>query len=177
MASSNIPPNKASAITTSLMNPDLELENSDRDGIILNGSLPSTLDCTPSKAATATFRRSLEIENVEAAPRQPSFATQWERIEKKVPRPFVRCGRKIVDWVQGPKPPRAYMIVPILERWQTLPARLLARFPKLLRICIFSIVCIVWIVLFAVIISKDDLPSNFGGLGAPVRLGCVANLW
>jgi len=137
-----------------------------------------TPDDTPSKAATPTRRPSLEIDDTPQRYAQWPVASQWwTRIAERTPAPVARCGGKVVDWVKGPDPPRIYHVTPFFERWQTLPVRLLARLPRWLRLCVFGIGCILWIVLFAVIIDHYGLPADIGGYGAPVRLSCVNNLW
>jgi phosphatidylserine synthase len=70
-----------------------------------------------------------------------------------------------------------HRIDPIFERIQTLPVRLLARLPRWMRVCIYAIACVVWTVLFGVIITNYSLPTNFAGFGSPVGLSCVASLW
>lgn len=103
----------------------------------------------------------------------------WQRkIEQYTPAPVARWGRKVGEWVKGPKPPRKkYAIHAWFERWQTLPTRSLARLPKWMRVGIYGIACILWIVIFAVVISDGALPSDIGGFGAPVKLSCENNLW
>lgn len=174
----DIPPRSAATATTVPGALDLEhgRPDHDPDPITSSGSSQSTPDGTPLKVVTPTRRRSLEIED--AGPRHQSrFAPQWRKIEEKVPAPVTRWARKGVRWIKGPEPSRTYRITPVLERWQTLPVRLLARLPKWLRICIYGIACILWIVIFGVVISDYSLPTNIGGFGAPVRLSCVNNLW
>jgi hypothetical protein len=102
----------------------------------------------------------------------------WTRkLRDRTPAPVARWSRKVVEWGKGPKPPSRYTITPFLERWQTLPVRLLARLPEWMRICIYAAACVIWIVIFAVVISDGGLPSDIGGFGAPVKLSCVNNLW
>lgn len=161
-------PRKTASATTTALGGDLELGNRDHDRIT---PIQSTPDGISSKAATPSARGSLEVHSPGAG------ASRWTRIEEKLPAPLTRCKNTIVDWFKGPKPPRTYRIVPLFERWQTFPARLLARLPKLLRICIFGMACLVWIVVFAVIIKKNDVQSGIGGFGAPLRLSCVTNIW
>ena len=110
--------------------------------------------------------------------RQSRRAPPWtSKLGECTPAPVARWGRKVVEWVKGPKPPSRYTITPFLERWQTLPVGLLARLPEWARICIYAIACVVWIVTFAVVVSDGGLPSDIGGFGAPVKLSCVNNLW
>lgn len=174
MASRESPRKSANVTTSAVGDSDLELGNRDHDRIT---TIQSTSDGTPSKAATPTARRSLEAHSLGAVPPGRDGASRWTSIEEKIPIPLTKLGHRIVDWLRGPKPPRTYRIVPFLERWQTFPARLLARLPKPLRICVFVVTCVIWIVVFAVVIKKDDLQSSVGGLGAPFRLSCVTNLW
>ncbi|CAO2649080.1 Nn.00g100290.m01.CDS01 [Neocucurbitaria sp. VM-36] len=179
MAARGNPSKSARVSTTVPLDPDLEHGSHEHDGdrIIPSGSYSVTPDGPGSKAATPSLRRSLEIDDGTLR-HQSTFALQWrKRIGHRIPAPIAHYGDKIVTWIRGPKPPRIYRITPFFERWQTLPVRFLARLPKWLRICIYSIFCILWIVLFAVILSEYGLPENIGGLGAPVRLGCVDSLW
>ncbi|CAN9406908.1 unnamed protein product [Alternaria alternata] len=63
--------------------------------------------------------------------RQSRRTPPWTRkLGECTPAPVARWGRKAVEWVKGPKPPSRYTITPFLERWQTLPVRLLARLPE-----------------------------------------------
>jgi hypothetical protein len=111
-------------------------------------------------------------------PRHSADAPSWkQQLRRRTPAPLARWSRKAVAWVKGPEPAKKYSITPLFERWQTLPIRLVARLPKWLRICSYGILCILWIVIFAVVISDRSLPSDIGGFGAPVRLSCVNNLW
>ncbi|KAF1845912.1 uncharacterized protein K460DRAFT_338648 [Cucurbitaria berberidis CBS 394.84] len=177
MAAHDIPSNIARNTTTAPVDLDVEHGTHDHDRITPSGSSSSTPDDSGSKAATPNARRSLEIED--ARPRHRSmFGSRWRRsVGDKIPAPVARYGNKMVNWIRGPQPPRTYRIAPFFERWQTFPVRLLARLPKWLRICIYAISCILWIILFGVILSDYSLPSNFGGVGAPVSLGCVSSLW
>jgi hypothetical protein len=101
----------------------------------------------------------------------------WARVEERVPAPVSRCCRKIVKWTRGPEPPKIYHVVPVFERAQTLVVRLLARIPLWARLCIYILAFVLWAVLFGVLLSKDSLPKNIAGFGAPVRLSCVTSLW
>ncbi|CAN9392889.1 unnamed protein product [Alternaria alternata] len=95
--------------------------------------------------------------------RQSRRTPPWTRkLGECTPAPVARWGRKVVEWVKGPKPPSRYTITPFLERWQTLPVRLLARLPEWERICIYAIACVVWIVTFAVVVS-DGHPQKAVG--------------
>ncbi|KAF1945497.1 hypothetical protein EJ02DRAFT_509466 [Clathrospora elynae] len=135
-------------------------------------SRSSTLSQEGTRSKTVTRRRSLDIEEVE-----PRHRSWHRRVAQCTPAPVARWSRKGVSWIRGPEPPSVHRITPFFERWQTLPVRLLARLPQWLRICIFGIACILWVVVFAVILSDYSLPSNIGGFGAPVKLSCVNNLW
>jgi hypothetical protein len=111
-------------------------------------------------------------------PRHSANTPPWKRqLRQRTPAPLARWSRKAVGWVKGPEPAKRYSVTPFFERWQTLPIRLVTRFPKWLCICSYGILCILWIVIFAVVISNRSLPSDIGGFGAPVRLSCVNNLW
>lgn len=152
---------------------DLEIGES-RDPIGASGSSSCTPDDTPSKAATP--RRSLDFEDQQ--PRQLSFVTKtWRRAERKLPAPVTRWSRKAIAWIKGPEPPVLHRINPLFEPVQTLPARLIGRLPKLVRFSIFAAAFILWVVLFGVIIGDFSLPTDLAGYGAPVRLGCAAQLW
>jgi hypothetical protein len=110
--------------------------------------------------------------------RQSSHTSPWgKKMRARTPAPVARWSRKVVEWARGPKPSSKYTITPFLERWQTLPVRLLARLPAWMRICVYFAACLIWIVIFAVVLSDGGLPSDIGGFGAPVKLSCVNNLW
>lgn len=164
---------KSAAIATAApVNPDPETGGS-RDQIAASGSsfIP---DDTPSK--TATPRTSLEFEDPHHSHRL--FTTRvWRKAERKIPAPVTRSSRKAIAWVKGPEPPVLHRINPLLEHIQTFPARLLSRLPKTVRFCFFAATFVLWIVLFGVVISDFSLPTNLAGYGAPVRLGCAAQLW
>lgn len=53
----------------------------------------------------------------------------------------------------------------------------LGRLPKLIAIGTYGVACLLWAVLFGVIVSEASLPGDIGGFGAPVKLSCVAQLW
>lgn len=135
-------------------------------------AVPETIDLEHgTKRDPSRDRVAPNGQNLEVTP-------QWrKRLSARTPAPVARWNRKVVDWIKGPKPLSRYTITPFLERWQTLPVRLLARLPEWLRICVYAAACIVWIVVFAVVISDGGLPSDIGGLGAPVKLSCINNLW
>ncbi|KAH8726269.1 hypothetical protein GQ44DRAFT_706037 [Phaeosphaeriaceae sp. PMI808] len=98
-------------------------------------------------------------------------------LKARLPASIARWNDKAVGWIKGPEPPKKYYIVPLLERVQTFPVRLLGRLPPWARVCIYSITFVLWAVLFGVILTNYSLPSNLAGFGAPVRLSCVTNLW
>lgn len=109
---------------------------------------------------------------------EPFGLSTWtRRLSERTPAPVARWSRKTAEWVQGPKPQKKYTITPFFERWQTLPVRLLARLPQWARICCYLVACIIWIVVFAVVISDAGDSSDVQGLGAPIKLSCVNNLW
>ncbi|KAL1793214.1 hypothetical protein ACET3X_008196 [Alternaria dauci] len=143
--------------------------------------VPETIDLEHgTKRDHTRDRGTLSGQNIaHVAPHRQSRRTlPWTRkLGECTPAPVARWSRKAVEWVQGPKPPSRYTITPFLERWQTLPVRLLARWPEWVRTCIYAIACVVWIVIFAVVVSDGALPSDIGGFGAPVKLSCVNNLW
>lgn len=152
---------------------DLEIGGS-RDQIAASGSSSFTPDDTPSKAATP--RRSLDFED--GQPVQRSFVTKtWRKAEQRLPAPVTRWSRKAVAWIKGPELHVSHRINPLFEPVQTYPAHLIARLPKPVRFCLFAAAFILWVVLFGVIISDFSLPTNLAGYGAPVKLGCTAQLW
>jgi hypothetical protein len=155
----------------------VDLEHGNRHQITPSGSSSLTPEEPLSKAATPTLRRSFEVDD--APPRQRTFhnAGLWTSIEKKVPAPVTRWSRKVVDWTKGPELARTYRITPLFERIQTFPVRILGRLPQWLRVCIYSAALILWIVLFAVILTKFSMPSDIAGFGKPLGLSCVTNLW
>jgi hypothetical protein len=171
MTSRDMPPDKTANATTR------DLEYGNHDQITPSASTSFTPDGTRSKAATLTPRRSLEVEDVVPRQRTHHVSRIWRRLEAKLPAPIARWSRTSVGWIKGPEPPMRHRIDPIFERIQTLPVRLLARLPRWMRVCIYAIACVVWTVLFGVIITNYSLPTNFAGFGSPVGLSCVASLW
>lgn len=162
-----------SAATATAAPVDIEAGES-RDQIAASGSSSFTPDDTPSKAATP--RRSLEFEDRQ--PTEHSFVTKtWTKAQNKLPAPVTLWSRNATGWIKGPEPAVLHSINPLFEHVQTLPARLVARLPKPVRFCLFAAAFLLWIVLFGVIISDFSLPTNLAGYGAPVRLGCAAQLW
>lgn len=167
-------PSKSAANATTV---PIDLEHGDRDAITPSASSSLTPNEARSKAAPPTQRRSLEIGQY--APRHYTFHTPriWTRLEAKLPAPIVRSNRKVAAWIKGPVPPRPYHITPLFECIQTLPARLLARLPRWLRVCTYAIAFVLWAVLFGVILTNYSMPTNLAGFGAPVALSCVTELW
>lgn len=111
-----------------------------------------------------------------AGPQEKSGG-KWSTVEQQLPAPIVRCGRKLIDWVKGPVPRHTYTINPLLKPAQETPIRLLRRLPWWVRVCVYIIACILWIVLFALLLTRFSLPSDIAGFGPPLSLSCVANLW
>jgi hypothetical protein len=158
----------------------IDLEHGRRDQI--TGTTPSAStsfapDEPRSKAVTPTLRRSLEVEDTEPRQHTHQVSRVWRGLEAKLPAPVARWNRKSVAWIKGPEPPIRHRINPIFERIQTLPVRLLARLPRWIRACIYAVGCVLWAVLFGVILTNYSLPTNFAGFGSPRALSCVANLW
>ncbi|KAH6612446.1 hypothetical protein C7974DRAFT_346017 [Boeremia exigua] len=142
------------------------------------GLAPSgSSSAAPGTPKPVTPRTSLDFEDRARAPRRPRAARAWSSVEKRLPTPAVRWGRNGLRWIRGPAAPAPHRITPVCERAQTLPARVLARIPQPLRACVFGAVFVLWAVLFAVRISAFGLPGDVAGFGAPVRLGCAAQLW
>jgi hypothetical protein len=131
----------------------------------------SSTNIPNAKPHTPTPRRSLEIED---PGRQSRIRT---RFEKYIPPSVVRWNDKLVTWVKGPSPPQKHTISPLFESLQTFPVRTLARLPSWLRAGIYLALCILWAVLFAVILTNYSLPTNLAGFGKPMGLSCVTNLW
>lgn len=157
--------------TTTTTSHDLELGD---HGITPSASSSFTPHDSPSKPATPTLRHSLDI----ASPPLHEPTPQWRTtINRKTPVPVARFARKVATWVKGPQPPRRHTIAPLWERWQTFPTRMLGRLPKWLRVADYAIACVLWVVIFGVVVSSYGFPSDIGGWGAPVRLACVNNLW
>jgi hypothetical protein len=162
-----------SAATATAAPVDLEIGGS-RDQIAASGSSSFTPDDIPSKAVTP--RGSLDFEDCPL--QQRSFVTKtWRKAERRLPAPVTRWGRKAIAWIKGPEPPVLHRISPLFEPVQTYPAHLVARLPSPVRLCLFATAFILWVVIFGVIISDFSLPANIAGYGAPVRLGCGAQLW
>lgn len=154
-----------------------DVEHGSRDTITPSASSSLTPEEPRSTAATPTPRKSLEIEDT-AQPQRTSPAWRtWSNFEARLPAPVARASRKTVGWLKGPEPPKTYQITPVLERFQTLPVRTLARLPRWARAGIFLAAFVLWAVLFAVILTNFSTPTNFAGYGAPVALSCVTSLW
>jgi hypothetical protein len=129
-----------------------------------------------SQNDTPGLRGSLEYqENTGAVP--APWKRHWKTISSKIPQPIPRWSRKAVDWIKGPQPPQVLRVNPFFEKIQTFPIRIMSRMPKFARIAILFLTFVLWVVIFGVILSKFALPSNIGGFGTPVRLGCVSRLW
>ena len=157
---------------------DPENGNRDHDRIAPSASSQSIPFEGSSKLDPPAVQTGLEVVDNAEHQRHPHGAPQWiKKMEGKLPRPIVRVRNTVVQWVKGPQPPRIYRIAPLFERWQTLPVRLLGRFPRWVRVCIYGIAFILWAVGFGVVLSDYSLPLNFAGAGPPVRLDCNDNLW
>jgi hypothetical protein len=170
---------KTVATVTTAVPEDFELEHAPGSSgqATPSGSSLSALD-KANLQANSQERTARELEAAEQRRASSTKAAQWRRrLEAQIPKPVVRSSSKVKSWIQGPEPPSRHRINPLFERWQTLPARTLARLPKWLRIGIYGIFCLLWAIVFGVILSEDSLPEDVGGFGAPVRLGCVTNLW
>ncbi|KAH7069442.1 LCCL domain-containing protein [Paraphoma chrysanthemicola] len=154
---------------------DLELARADRDTITPSASSSLTPTGPISKAATP--RRSLDIEESEPRYNATYISRAWSNFESGLPPRIRRYGRITTTWLAGPQPPRQHRIKPVFERVQTLPARLLGRLPGWARVLVYMSLFVVWGAVFGVVLEKGSLPANIGGWGAPVRVGCVANLW
>ena len=102
---------------------------------------------------------------------------RWKKIWNKIPQPVASRLRNTGRWFRGPQPPRIYRIKPLFEPIQTFPARFIGRLPKIVRFGLLFVIVALWIVLFAVVLSKRGFPTNFLGYGAPVRLSCTNRLW
>lgn len=122
----------------------------------------------------ATHQRSLE--RAHAHPRRSFVTKTWTRAERRLPPPLTRWTRKAIRWIKGPEP-TLHRIKPLLEPVQAFPAGIIAHLSKPIRFCIFAAAFVLWVVLFGVIISDFSLPADLAGYGAPVRLGCTAQLW
>ncbi|KAF3005718.1 hypothetical protein E8E13_006058 [Curvularia kusanoi] len=164
-----------SAATATAAPVDLEARaGASNDYIATSGS--SSND-TPSKVATPRLSLDYEEARQQQAPQRPVLTKQWRKVEEKLPAPVTRWSRKASAWIQGPEPPRSHRIQPLFEPIQTYLPRLIQRLPKTVRFCVFAAGFVLWLVLFGVIISDFSLPTDLAGYGAPVRLGCAAQLW
>lgn len=146
------------------------------DRISPSGSSSTTPNESRLKLAAPDAQHRLDIEDL--VPRNQSFFTPgWKKIERKIPSPVLRWSRIAVAWVRGPEVPQRYRIIPLFEHVQTFPVHVLGRLPKLIAIGTYGVACLLWAVLFGVIVSEASLPGDIGGFGAPVKLSCVAQLW
>jgi hypothetical protein len=150
-----------------------DVENGDG---IDRSTTPRPFDEHPSESVTPDSRLSGEYNRTYHRSRWRD--SPWRRrVYDHIPAPISRTAHRVTQWVRGPQPPKEYRIKPLFENVQTFPVRLLARLPRLARICAFIGAFMLWIVLFGVLISSFGLPDDFAGFGAPVRLSCVARLW
>jgi hypothetical protein len=150
-----------------------DLENANG---IDRSTTPRPFDERPSKSASPDS--GLSDDHAASHPRDRwRDSPQGKRVHDRVPPPISRVAHKVAQWARGPQPPRRYHIKPLLEPAQTLPLRLMARLPRLARICVFICAFVLWVVLFGVLISKFAFPDNFQGFGSPVRLSCTNKLW
>ena len=150
-----------------------DIENPDA---IDRSTTPRPFDEHPSEFATPDSRLSGEYAATHPRSRWRD-SPRWKTVHERIPAPLSRAAHKVAQWARGPQPPKEYHIKPLFEQVQIFPIRLLARLPRLARICIFICAFMLWIVLFGVLISKFAFPDNFEGFGAPVRLSCVARPW
>ncbi|KAF2109117.1 hypothetical protein BDV96DRAFT_503311 [Lophiotrema nucula] len=137
------------------------------------------LDVESSKSPSPRGRRSLEYFEADERPgsQTPGY---WRAAHQKlpsIPTPVAHRWRQVTAWIKGPQPPQKYAIKPLFEAIQAAPIRLLSHLPRYIRLALFVCAFALWVAIFVTILSKDSLPSNIGGFGAPVRLSCIARLW
>lgn len=101
----------------------------------------------------------------------------WKKVQDRIPAPIARHARRAVCWLKGGEAPKTNVIAPVLARIQTAHSWQFARLPQLARACLFICAFMLWLVVFGVVLSKNSLPGDIGGFGAPVRLSCTARLW
>lgn len=157
-----------------------DLEHGSIDAITPSGSLSFTPEEPRSKVGTPTRRRSLCIDDtLPGHHTQHTFHTpqMYVRVQQKLPASVARVSQKIIDWVKGPLPLTKHVIKPLFEKVQTFPVRMLRRLPSWARAGLYGGGCILWVVLFAVVLTQNSLPNDIAGYGAPTELSCVANLW
>ncbi|KAL6708761.1 hypothetical protein ACN47E_002457 [Coniothyrium glycines] len=110
-------------------------------------------------------------------PPHPFRHSLREKLSAALPRPLSLFAHSAATWLRGPVPPRKQSITPVCERWQTAPARVVGLMPRGVRRGLYVLCCVLWVVVFGVVLWEGSLPLDVGGLGPPVRLGCVAALW
>lgn len=129
-----------------------------------------------SESTTPDTRLSQEYDDASHHNRS-AVAFRWQKVWNRIPQPVASRLHKAVDWIKGPQPARVYHIKPLFEPIQTFPARLVARLPKTARIGLLFTAFALWVVLFAVILSKFGNPNDIAGFGPPVKLSCTNRLW
>lgn len=156
----------------------LDVENGDRIELDSKGSSrgeSSFINTTiPPHASSMT---NSEGETARAHQHPWYESARWKDVERKLPTPLTRCTRAVWNWLNGPQPSRRHRIKPFFEPVQTFHTRLLARLPRVFRICIFVAAFMLWIVVFGVVLKNHSLPSDIAGFGAPVKLSCTNKLW
>lgn len=139
---------------------------------------PHAHSTTPSrepKGHLATAEH--EVDPASSSEKKWHESAAWKQVQDRIPAPITHHARRVVCWLKGGESPKTNVIAPVFARIQTAHTRHFARLPPLARACLFICAFMLWLVVFGVVLSKNSLPGDIGGFGAPVRLSCTARLW
>lgn len=102
-----------------------------------------------------------------------------ESLMHRIPQPIQGRWKTVVKWLQGPDPPQAWKIPPLLPRLRQLPLRLVDRLLPSQWQCIIALfvfyVC--WVVTFAAVLHESSIVDDIDGYGSPVLLDCGSTFW
>lgn len=87
--------------------------------------------------------------------------------------------RRRCNALYGPRTPRQFRIVPVLETLQTAPLRLVDRVlpTRKHRWAALILLHLLWGAIFLTILHRSVVGPEMGEYGTPVRLSCRARLW
>lgn len=102
-----------------------------------------------------------------------SFKFKW------VPLPVRKASRAVVNWVQGPDPPRVLKIEPIFPKIQQAPIRLLDRFAprRKQRLVLLAALYVCWFLTWGLMLRQHATSGFIKGYGRPQNLWCGASFW
>ena len=138
-----------------------------------HSSSASTSPSSPDETAHHTYPNNF------GSVQKSLIAAKFSKLLPTLPAPLVRLFGRLALWIKGPQPPRQYKIKPFLERYQTIPVRLLDQWITQYhqKVWLLAGHHIFWLALFVVILRKSTSTGDVGGYGPPVRLSCTSRLW